>query len=263
MAHIAERTCTHYLPMLLGFTTTCCPDPRQVVGYLPEVRPDLVLRRPAHLGEAQGRHRGGDRGRAGRGEQAGHQLGARPRPAQGPARAGRGAGADELEEHAKADELVLSKIRAHARARPARVGQRGRGADAARGDRVLPRASASRSASCGGCPRPPATAPCNPPDEIKIGTVGPAGAGSGDQAGRRRRGADPRPGHHDRLPQPARPDARGDRRRRLAAHRRHRRVRRRRLPEDRRPQEGADHQRGRQEHVAGEHRGEAEGREPA
>ena len=52
----------------------------------------------------------------------------------------------------------------------------------------------------------------------------------------------------------------GVHRRRLAAHRRHRRVRRGRLPEDRRPQEGADHQRGRQEHVAGEHRGDAEDR---
>jgi long-chain acyl-CoA synthetase len=39
MAHIAERNCSHYLPMLLGFTTTCCPDARQVVAYLPEVRP--------------------------------------------------------------------------------------------------------------------------------------------------------------------------------------------------------------------------------
>ncbi len=39
MAHIAERACSHYLPMMLGFTTTCCPDPRQVVAYLPEVRP--------------------------------------------------------------------------------------------------------------------------------------------------------------------------------------------------------------------------------
>ena len=39
MAHIAERSCSHYLPMVLGFTTTCCQDPRQVVAYLPEVRP--------------------------------------------------------------------------------------------------------------------------------------------------------------------------------------------------------------------------------
>ena len=39
MAHIAERACSHYIPILLGFTSTSCPDARQVVGYLPEVRP--------------------------------------------------------------------------------------------------------------------------------------------------------------------------------------------------------------------------------
>ncbi|MGH2744038.1 MAG: AMP-binding protein, partial [Thermoleophilaceae bacterium] len=39
MAHIAERACSHYLPMLLGFTTTDCPDPRQLVAHLPEVKP--------------------------------------------------------------------------------------------------------------------------------------------------------------------------------------------------------------------------------
>ncbi|HEY7255867.1 MAG TPA: long-chain fatty acid--CoA ligase [Solirubrobacterales bacterium] len=39
MAHIAERNCTQYLPMTHGLTTTCCPDPRQVVAYLAEVRP--------------------------------------------------------------------------------------------------------------------------------------------------------------------------------------------------------------------------------
>ena len=39
MAHIAERNCTQYLPMTHGLTTTCCPDPRQVVAYLVEVRP--------------------------------------------------------------------------------------------------------------------------------------------------------------------------------------------------------------------------------
>ena len=70
-AHIAERACSHYLPLMLGFTTTDCPDPRQVVAYLPEVRPELVLRRAAHLGEAQGRDRGRHRGRAGPGAQGG------------------------------------------------------------------------------------------------------------------------------------------------------------------------------------------------
>jgi long-chain acyl-CoA synthetase len=39
MAHVAERNVSHYLGMLLGFTVTCCPDPRAVAQYLPEVRP--------------------------------------------------------------------------------------------------------------------------------------------------------------------------------------------------------------------------------
>jgi len=39
MAHVAERNVSHYLPMMLGFTVTCCPNPREVTKYLPEVRP--------------------------------------------------------------------------------------------------------------------------------------------------------------------------------------------------------------------------------
>jgi long-subunit acyl-CoA synthetase (AMP-forming) len=46
MAHIAERQCSHYLPIMLGFTTTDCPDPRQVVAYLPEVRPSWFFAVP-------------------------------------------------------------------------------------------------------------------------------------------------------------------------------------------------------------------------
>jgi long-chain acyl-CoA synthetase len=39
MAHVAERNVSHYLPMLCGFTVTCCPDARKAASYLPEVRP--------------------------------------------------------------------------------------------------------------------------------------------------------------------------------------------------------------------------------
>ena len=39
MAHVAERNVSHYLPMLCGFTITCCPDARKVIEYLPEVKP--------------------------------------------------------------------------------------------------------------------------------------------------------------------------------------------------------------------------------
>ncbi len=38
-AHIAERGAHHYLPIVYGMQITCCPDPRAVLSYLPEVRP--------------------------------------------------------------------------------------------------------------------------------------------------------------------------------------------------------------------------------
>lgn len=38
-AHVAERQCSQYLPMVMAFTTTDCPDPRQVMAHMPEVRP--------------------------------------------------------------------------------------------------------------------------------------------------------------------------------------------------------------------------------
>jgi long-subunit acyl-CoA synthetase (AMP-forming) len=38
-AHIAERAAHHYLPIVFGFTVTCCPNPREIVAFLPEVRP--------------------------------------------------------------------------------------------------------------------------------------------------------------------------------------------------------------------------------
>src|SRR3954454_3107210 len=46
MAHVAERNVSHYLPMLCGFTVTCCPDPRKVIEYLPEVRPSWFFAVP-------------------------------------------------------------------------------------------------------------------------------------------------------------------------------------------------------------------------
>jgi long-subunit acyl-CoA synthetase (AMP-forming) len=45
-AHIAERAAHHYLPIVFGFTITSCPDPRQVLAYLPEVRPSWFFAVP-------------------------------------------------------------------------------------------------------------------------------------------------------------------------------------------------------------------------
>ena len=38
-AHVAERAAHHYLPVVFGICVTPCPDPRQVITYLPDVRP--------------------------------------------------------------------------------------------------------------------------------------------------------------------------------------------------------------------------------
>jgi long-subunit acyl-CoA synthetase (AMP-forming) len=46
MAHVAERNVSHYLPMLCGFTITSCPDAREVIEYLPEVRPSWFFAVP-------------------------------------------------------------------------------------------------------------------------------------------------------------------------------------------------------------------------
>ncbi|MEA2294374.1 MAG: long-chain acyl-CoA synthetase [Solirubrobacteraceae bacterium] len=38
-AHIAERAAHHYLPIVFAMTVTTCPNPRDIVAYLPAVRP--------------------------------------------------------------------------------------------------------------------------------------------------------------------------------------------------------------------------------
>jgi long-chain acyl-CoA synthetase len=38
-AHIAERAAHYYLPVVRGISVTICPDPRRIVEFLPQVRP--------------------------------------------------------------------------------------------------------------------------------------------------------------------------------------------------------------------------------
>jgi long-chain acyl-CoA synthetase len=177
MAHIAERACSHYLPMLLGFTTTDCPDPRQVVFYLPEVRPTWFFAVPRIFEKLKAAIEAGieaeqdaarkqatqwalDVGlRKVRLEQAGEPV------------------PDELRaEYAKADELVLSKMRAKL------------GLDAIESINVgaapTPRevieffhAIGIPLAELWGMSETTGYGTCNPPDRIKIGTVGPVSPG--------------------------------------------------------------------------------------
>ena len=178
MAHIAERACSHYLPMMLGFTTTDCPDPRQVVFYLPEVRPTWFFAVPRIFEKLKAAIEAGieaeqdaarkqatqwalDVGlRKVRLEQAGEPL------------------SDELRaEYAKADELVLSKMRAKL------------GLDSIESINVgaapTPRevieffhAIGIPLAELWGMSETTGYGTCNPPDRIKIGTVGPVSPGA-------------------------------------------------------------------------------------
>jgi long-subunit acyl-CoA synthetase (AMP-forming) len=45
-AHIAERMAHHYIPVMYAGNVTCAPDPRQVLSYLPKVRPNWFFAVP-------------------------------------------------------------------------------------------------------------------------------------------------------------------------------------------------------------------------
>ena len=139
MAHIAERTARQYLPMFVGLLDHLLSRPAPGRGVPARGAAHLVLRRAAHLGEAQGGHRGGDRGRAGRGEAS--------RPPSGRSTLGlekvrleqAGRRCDELGGAREGRRARAVEDPREARLRPGRGGERGRGAHSARGDRVLPR----------------------------------------------------------------------------------------------------------------------------
>jgi long-chain acyl-CoA synthetase len=172
MAHIAERGCSHYLPIMLGFTTTCCPDPRQVVAYLPEVHPTWFFAVPriweklkaameaAFAAEQDDAKRTATEWALGVGvkkvkaEQAGEEI-----------------PAELAEEHAKADELVLSKIRTRLgldEVESVNVGA------APTPQEVIEffHAIGIPLAELWGMSETSGYGACNPPERIKIGTVG-------------------------------------------------------------------------------------------
>jgi long-subunit acyl-CoA synthetase (AMP-forming) len=173
MAHIAERQCSHYLPIVFGFSTTCCPDPRQVIAYLPEVRPNWFFAVPriwekakAALEASMGAEQDEQKKQA---VSWALDVGMRKVRAE---QAGEEVPEDLRQEHAKADELVLSKIRE-------RIGL-----------------DQAQSVNVGAAPTPPevieffhaigiplgelwgmsetcGAGTCNRPEHVKIGTVGP------------------------------------------------------------------------------------------
>jgi long-chain acyl-CoA synthetase len=173
MAHIAERNVSHYLPMACAFSVTCCPDPRQIVAYLPEVHPSWFFAVPRIWEKLKAGLEAMIAGEQDDGRREAMkwalEVGQRKVAAE---QAGDEVPEELLEEYAKADELVLSKLRE-------RLGL----------DQL-------EACNVGAAPTPPevigfyhalgiplgelwgmsetsGAGCCNPPGRIKIGTVGP------------------------------------------------------------------------------------------
>jgi long-subunit acyl-CoA synthetase (AMP-forming) len=112
MAHIAERATGHYIPIVLGHTVTCCPNPREVIGYLPEVRPTWFFAVPriweklkAGLEAMVAGEPDAERRRA---LEWAIEVGHRKVRLE---QAGQGVPAELVAEYDKADRLVLAKLR--------------------------------------------------------------------------------------------------------------------------------------------------------
>jgi long-subunit acyl-CoA synthetase (AMP-forming) len=176
MAHVAERNVSHYLPMLLGFTVTCCPDPREVMAYLPEVRPTWFFAVPRiweklkaaleqMLAGAPAEQRAGMEQAM---EAAMEKVRLEQRGAEVPA---------ELAARVEAaDEEVFSKLRAHLGLDDVEACNVGA---APTPPEVIEffHALGIPLAELWGMSETTGAGTCNPPERIKIGTVGPPAPG--------------------------------------------------------------------------------------
>ncbi len=173
MAHVAERNVSQYLPMLCGFNVTDCPDARQVAQYLPQVRPSWFFAVP----------RIWEKMKAGlEAMLAGLDEGPQKEAMQGAVdlslkrvkliQAGEEVPADLEEQWKQADEQVLANVRGMLgldQVEACNVGAAPTPPEVIEFFHALgvPLAELwGMSETCG-------AGTCNPPEKIKIGTVGP------------------------------------------------------------------------------------------
>ncbi len=173
MAHVAERNVSHYLPMLCGFETTCCPDAREVMAYLPEVRPTWFFAVPriweklkAGLEQMLASAPEDERKATAKAMDAALE---KVRLEQG---------GEEVPEEltsrvAEADEEIFSKLREHLGLDQIEACNVGAAPTAPEVIEFF-HALGIPLAELWGMSETTGAGTCNPPDRIKIGTVGPA-----------------------------------------------------------------------------------------
>src|SRR3954466_12835022 len=178
MAHIAERSCSQYLPTMFGFTVTDCPNAREVVGSLPDARPSWFFAVPRIFEKLKAALEAGIAGEQDEQKKQATQwaigVGLKKVKAE---QAGEDVPDELAQEYEKADSMVLSKIREKLgldRLQALDVGAAPCPTEVIEFFHAigLPLAELwGMSETCGaGC--------CNRPDHIKIGTVGPPAPGT-------------------------------------------------------------------------------------
>ena len=112
MAHIAERFISHYSAMCFGYTITTVPDPKAVGAALPDVRPTRMFSVPRIYEKLYGALTGAIANEADPDKRKGMEwavdVGLRKVRAE---QAAEPLSAELVAEYAKADDLVLSKLR--------------------------------------------------------------------------------------------------------------------------------------------------------
>jgi long-chain acyl-CoA synthetase len=173
MAHVAERNVSQYMPMACAFSVTCCPDPRQVVAYLPEVRPNWFFAVPRiweKLKAGLEMMVAGEQDEQRRGAlQWALDVGLRKVDAE---QSGEGVPDELAAEYAKADEAVLSKLRAQLGLDDLEACNVG-AAPTPREVIAFYHALGIPLAELWGMSETTGAGTCNPRERIKIGTVGP------------------------------------------------------------------------------------------